>query len=81
MNNELERQVKEVMATVFGIDATTIASDASPDSLSNWDSLGHMNLIVALEERFQIRFTDEQMMEMLNLPLILCVVTEQLATA
>lgn len=38
-----------------------------------------MNLVVALEEEFHIQFSDEQMMEMLSLPLVVCVVKEQLA--
>jgi acyl carrier protein len=37
-----------------------------------------MSLIVALEEEFDIIFTDEEMMELLNLELIIRIVSEKL---
>jgi acyl carrier protein len=76
---EVDDRIKQVVANVFAVDVATVTEDASPDTVENWDSLGHMNLVVALEEEFHIQFSDEQMMEMLNLPLVVCVVKEQLA--
>ncbi len=76
---EVDARIKQVVSNVFAVDVATVTEDASPDTVGNWDSLGHMNLVVALEEEFHIQFSDEQMMEMLNLPLVVCVVKEQLA--
>jgi len=81
MAKQVEKQIKEVIASVLNVDAGEIGDDASPDNLGNWDSLAHMNIIVALEERFKIRFSDEQIVRMLNYKLIVIMVKEALSAA
>ena len=48
--------------------------DASPDTIESWDSLKHMNLIVALEEEFKTEFSDDNIIEMMNYKLIIEVI-------
>ena len=62
----MKNKVKIIMASVFEIPASDINDDSSPDSIENWDSLRHMNLITVLEQEFDIRFNDDQIIEMLN---------------
>jgi len=69
-------KVKEVMARVFGVEVAAIGDDASPDTIENWDSLRHMNLVLAIEEEFGIELTDEQTVEILSYPLIKIVLQE-----
>lgn len=69
-------RVKKIMAQLFNIDEKIINDDTSSDTITNWDSIAHMNLVVALEEEFGITFNDQQMIEMLNYPLILLTVKE-----
>jgi len=54
------------MASIFEVSVNDINEDSSPDTIENWDSLRHMNLITVLEEEFDIRFNDDQIIEMLN---------------
>jgi len=72
----IEDRVRKVMAKVFGMDEVQIGKDAAPWTIEQWDSLRHMNLVVALEEEFSVRFTDQQIDEMLNLPLIVMTLKE-----
>jgi acyl carrier protein len=74
----MENQIKQVMSSVFGIPADNISVDASPDTIDNWDSLKHMNLIVALEEEFNIEFDDEEMLDMVNYKIIVATLQEKL---
>ena len=71
-------QIKELMANIFEVDVSDIGNDASPETIESWDSLRHMNLIVALEEEFNIQFTDEEMLQMLNFQLISLILKEKL---
>lgn len=71
-----ETKLKEVMAGVFNISAESITADASPDTIENWDSLRHMNLILALEQEFDVELTDDQVVEILTYPLIKIVLLE-----
>ncbi len=62
----IKERIIAVMAAVFGENAGTLGDDSSSDTVENWDSLRHMNLIVALEEEFGLTFDDHQIMEMLS---------------
>jgi len=73
----VENRIKKVFAAVFGVDIVSISEDSSPDSIANWDSLRHMNLIVALEEEFGIEFDEEEIMDMLNYNLLSSMIREK----
>jgi acyl carrier protein len=66
----MKEKIKSVMAAVFELPVDQIDDDASPDNIESWDSLKHMNLVVALEEEFDIKFDYNEITEMLNLKLI-----------
>ena len=70
MVNKVEDRIKSVMSAVFEISADQIKEDSSPDTIESWDSLKHMNLVVALEEEFEIEFTDDEIIELMNYSLI-----------
>ena len=67
----MKDRVKKVISAVFNIDIELINNESSPDNIENWDSLKHMNLIVALEEEFEIEFNDEEIVDSMNYALIL----------
>lgn len=74
----MKDKVKKIIANVFNLEFSLIEDNASPDNIMNWDSLNHMNLIVSLEEEFNVRFTDEEIGEMLNLDLIEITIKDKL---
>ena len=76
MSIQIEERAKKVMSNVFGIEPHLISEKTSPDTLEKWNSLGHMNLIIALEEEFKIQFSDTQIIEMMNYPLMICTLRE-----
>ena len=76
MENNIENRIKNVMAAVFEFTVDKINDDASPDTIESWDSLKHMNLIIALEEEFNIVIPDEEVGNMLTFGLVLLIVNE-----
>lgn len=66
----IEVRIKQVMSDVFNIDINSINDTSSPDNIENWDSLKHMNLIIALEEEFGIIFDDQEIVDSMNYALI-----------
>lgn len=54
-----ENTLKHVMATLLTVDFAAIDSAASMDTIPTWDSLRHMNLVLALEEEFKVSIPDE----------------------
>ena len=67
----VEDRIKNVMSAVFEIPVNQIKDNSSADTIESWDSLKHMNLVVALEEEFEIELTDDEIIEMMNYLLII----------
>lgn len=65
-----ETKLRTVIATVFNVAQDKVDENASVDTISAWDSLNHLNLILALESEFGVTFTEEQTVEILNYPLV-----------
>jgi acyl carrier protein len=72
-------RVKEIMSIVFEVPLESIQDDTADHSIESWDSLRHLNLILALEEAFAISIPDEEMGNLSNVPLIVLIVNEALA--
>lgn len=73
-----EDTLKDVMATVLGIAAESINDDTSMDTVEAWDSIKHMNLVLAIEEEFGVSIPDEDAANITSYPLIRLVLNEQL---
>jgi acyl carrier protein len=75
-----EAALKQVMANVLGVPAEAIGPDASSDTISGWDSLKHMNLVLALEQTFGVEIPDEDAAEITSYALIKVVLQDLEAT-
>lgn len=58
--------VKQIMAQVLQVDIASIDISTSTHSVESWDSLKHMQLILALEDEFGIQFPDELIPDLLD---------------
>jgi acyl carrier protein len=58
--------IKNTMAQIFGIPAEEISASSSPETIAQWDSLKHMQLIMALEDELGIEFTDDMIPQLLS---------------
>jgi acyl carrier protein len=62
-----------VMIDVLQVDETKINIDTSPETIQEWDSLKHMLLLMAIEEEFEFRFTDDEMTQCISAESIMSV--------
>lgn len=67
----LKERVFKVVSQVMNVPVTEVNEQSSPETLGNWDSLQHMNLILALEEEFKTKFSDEEIVAMVTVDIIL----------
>ena len=72
----MKEKARLILANVLSVPAQEITDEASPDTVESWDSVAHMNLVMALEEEFGVQFTDVQILEMMSFELILLVLKE-----
>lgn len=54
---EVPLALREVFADVLRVDAASIDANSSTKTTRNWDSLRHVELVVAIEERFGVSFS------------------------
>lgn len=57
---EIERDIREFIADNFILDADTLASDASLTQSGVLDSMGVLELIMFIEQRFGLTVPDDQ---------------------
>ena len=67
------------VASVLGMAEQDITDDTSPDTIPAWDSVAHLNIVVAVEEAFEVSFTPEESMEMTTVHLMKLLLAEKLA--
>ena len=65
-----ESRLKQVLANVFDEESESINDKSSMDTIENWDSLKHLNLILALEEEFEVSFDEDESIIIISYPLI-----------
>jgi acyl carrier protein len=66
----MDERIKDVMAAVFGVSPGEIGDDTSPHDIKGWDSIKHINLVLALEEEFNIKFEDAEIPSLVNFQII-----------
>lgn len=69
-------RILKIISQVMEVPLEQLNKESSPDTVKNWDSLKHMNLILALEEEFNITFSDEEIVELLSVEIIVEVLKE-----
>lgn len=76
--DKIELTIQQIMSNVFDVPLEQITVDSSQDDISAWDSLKHLNLVVSLEEEFDIVFPIEEIGNLLSFKLIEVIVKELL---
>jgi|TARA_B100000315_G_C14530881_1_gene566100 acyl carrier protein len=66
MDNTIEDRIKSVMSAVLEVPIQEINDKSSSDTVVSWDSLKHMNLVIALEEEFEMEFSESEIPEITN---------------
>jgi acyl carrier protein len=72
-------RVVRAVSQIMGVPENQVTDSSSPDSVEPWDSLRHMNLVLALEEEFGVKFSDEQIMTMSSVGRIIAGIDELLS--
>jgi acyl carrier protein len=71
-----DTKLKQTLAQVLGVPESGIGDETSMDTVPQWDSLKHLNLVLAIEEQFGVSLTEEQSFEILSYPLAKAVLAE-----
>jgi len=58
MSEQVLSRVCEIASDVLQAEVT---ADSSPETIESWDSVQHLNLVLALEEEYGFEFAPEEM--------------------
>lgn len=78
MNEAIFAQVRQIAADTFELPVEQITLESSPETLEGWDSLRHVNLMLALEQTFNMEILPEEMEEILSIEAIVTLLQEKL---
>lgn len=59
-------RIRELIAEAFGLEVGAVPDHASVDVMAAWDSLHHIELMLALELEFGVEITSEAMPVLLS---------------
>jgi acyl carrier protein len=54
-----------------------VTADSSPETVGSWDSVQHLNLVLALEEEYGFQFSPEEMDQAKTVGSLACIVSAQ----
>ena len=67
-------ELTEVFREVFDDDSIQLTPELTADDVEGWDSLSHVNLIIAVEMKFGVEFTQKEIRSFANVgEMIACI--------
>ena len=64
--NEILAQVQAIFRDVLDNEDIVLTNETTANDIEEWDSLSHIQLIVAIEKNFKIKFTSLEIMKWKN---------------
>ncbi len=77
VNTPYLNRIRSIFSDIFQVPLEEVTAQSSPDTIPNWDSLQHLNLVLALEQEFHIQFTPEEIEELLSVELVAALLDEK----
>jgi acyl carrier protein len=64
MSDQILERVRGIASDVLQVAPGSLSAESSPQTVESWDSVQHLNLVLALEEQFAVQFEPDEMDEM-----------------
>lgn len=60
--NEILEKVQDIFRDVLDNEDIELTYETTADDIDEWDSLSHIQLIVAIEKEFKLKFTSKELL-------------------
>lgn len=71
--------LEPIFREVFDDESVILRRETTADDIEEWDSLTHMNLVIALELRFKIKFALGELQKLKNVGEMLDLINRKMA--
>jgi acyl carrier protein len=76
--NGIKSRLENVFRDLFDNPGLTLTRETTAADVEDWDSLNHVNLIVAIEKAFKIRFTTAEVSGLENVGELIDLIAKKL---
>ena len=76
---DINNKVYKVLASVFHVKQDTVNETTTMSDVGDWNSLSHMELILSLEKEFDIQFTNDEIVELIDVNAIIKTIKEKVS--
>jgi len=77
VTDAVARQVRQIVADTFGMAEEDVSSEPLPETVEGWDSVGHLNMIFALEQQLEVSFDPEEFEHLVTVDAIVAAVARR----
>jgi acyl carrier protein len=81
MTQPILERIRSIAADLLNVPVQQVLPASSPDTIENWDSLNHLNLVLGLEGAFGVQFSPEEIAKMQTVEAIALLVQNRLSRA
>ncbi|MGE3342186.1 MAG: acyl carrier protein [Vicinamibacterales bacterium] len=74
---DVRQRFQRVFREVFDNNSIEVTDAMSAADVEEWDSLSHVQLVMALEKEFQLRFTTDEIIDLKNVGEFMALVTRK----
>jgi acyl carrier protein len=74
---QIYKELDEIFQDVFDDESIHVTATTTAADIEDWDSLEHINLVVAIENHFKIKFNMNQVTSMKNVGEMVDIIEEQ----
>lgn len=71
-------QIRMMASDIFGVPGDKVTPSSTPETIETWDSIQHLNLVLALEEKFGVQLSPEEIEQMKSIGDVIKVVEGKL---
>ncbi len=58
--NEILKQIQEIFSDVLNDDQLLLTEQTTPDDIGEWDSLNHIQILMEIEKKYNIKFSAKE---------------------
>ncbi len=76
----MEKRIYSIVSRVLKVPLKAIDESSSPDTIETWDSLCHLQLVLALEEEYSLQFSVDEIGALQTVGTIVAIIRERLGS-